>query len=132
LPRTAGSFAAQPFPSRRRSQQGGRQDEKEFPMKARTAIVTALALLALTAPAAQAQIPWEPGMSGKWHVMVVNQHKLDPKVRHTGCPYIPYAYVPGGSSAKVAQAIVDAAERMGCRQPLRVTPPSKGADRIGP
>jgi hypothetical protein len=101
-------------------------------MNARTAIVTALALLALSAPAAQAQIPWEPGMSGKWHVMAVNQPKLDPNVRHTGCIYYPYAYVPGGSVARVAQAIAATAYRMGCRKLLWVMPPSNGTHRIGP
>ncbi len=45
----------------------------------------------------------------------VGQNKVARTHPSNSAQYFPYAYVPGGSSAKVSQAITDAAERMGTR-----------------
>ena len=87
-------------------------------MQIRTVIVTALAVVSVAAPAAQATIPSDhDGVSAS-----KPSAKVNPKAKLTvkrdshklSCTN-PYGYVPGGSSPAVARAIADAATRTRCR-----------------
>jgi hypothetical protein len=103
-------------------------------MKHWTSILTAGAILALAAPAGNAatsNIPSDPGSNAgssvhrparvstdlsRKSVLTKKQHvKRTWTIGTSDRNYFPYAYVPGGSSPKVAQAITDAAERMQAR-----------------
>ena len=92
-------------------------------MNARTMIITAAATLALAIPAAQAAIPSNAvGSTIEQVRLQAAQERLHPsvKVRHhtkhrsvvtTWRTCNPYAYVPGGSSTSLSQAIVNAVRR---------------------
>jgi hypothetical protein len=93
-------------------------------MKSRTPLATALTLLALAAPAANAQIPSDhdgtsstpPQASG--HPAQTTGCRTAPTTARTApahnnnqASYNPLAYVPGGAPPSVAKAITDAARR---------------------